>query len=370
MIVFDCTKFPAEPAVHDEALSRAADLAHMSENTAIIWLYPVPFRSIHVEACMRKVRLAEDRMLANGLCMMHEFSIAFVTPDHAGDRRCLMQRGRLLLSKAATGNGENSPWCETGMARGRLPGPPVELARLKDIVAANIGLTPVEMAKAKALGPSDRVAQRGAAATAAILKHMVAELNMTSSDALLVANFLPNQSDDWGVATWELERSSGSNVHYMALPTTDSGCAELLKKRLFGILMEQWWETRGDAGSRDPVGLPEVSKEGPSLRVASWVDGNPVLAEGLLDRFPPDSPQGLEWRNHVQAFWAKFGRQQSKGADAIQPREVPTEGTGPDLQSEPDLQDTKTPLELEAEPGSLDDFLAKPDSFWHPRQSG
>lgn len=364
MIIFDCTKFPAEVAAHDEALARAADLAHMSECTGIIWLYPVAFRGCHVEACMRKVRLAEDRMLAHNLCMLYEFTINFVAAsEHAGDRRPLTQRARLLLSKTATNGGDNSPWTDTELARGRLPGPPIELPRVKDLQTL-VGANPAETAKVRTLGPADRIAQRGPAATAAILRNMVQDLKMNPSDGILVGNFLPNPMDEWGVATWELEKNKiGHNVNYLALPT-DSTCASNLHKRLRGIFMEEWWESRPEAGVRD-ISTEAAPVEVPKFRLVSWIDNNPIIPEAVQQRFAPGTTQADEWELNIRDFWAQFGKPAPTTAPKQENLPTPLEGQGPDYDNNPG-QDMAVLLELQPEDEDLAAHLAKPDSFWRP----
>ena len=328
VILLDCTRWPQFTDELYTAVEKAADMCHADENTCIICLYPVIYKGLASETCLKRVRGLEDRFMENKLTMGNKFSLHYNVPEeHGNEKRTLGQEGRLLLSKTATSNGEHSPWLETMVARGRFPHD-VELVRVRDMVLP--GRTPAD--RDRRLGPSERIAQKGVDAARRMLKGFLANLTLKPGAKTIFANLMPGAIDEWGAGAWKLAKEDQMDVAYVAL-VTDVETHKEIKAELAKTLMEEWWNNCPEAGPLEPAAPVEIPA--PRLKIVSWSSGVPVLCESILDKFEPGTPQFAEIQSAIKSFWEEFGYYTSASPVLTSTRTAATSMSGPDYSENP-----------------------------------
>ena len=346
LAVFDYNLAMTDSSLIEEGLRCVRDICHQDPLNAALVFYPVGHSNLKAETKIKKERLLEDKLMANGLTMDHELSIHFEGgAEHAASRRSLWIRARLCM---AVDGLCASPWAQSHAARGPIG--PVPLVRPRDMLTVAVDRGVALAASTARPGPADRVAQRGLSANAEILKMLRSGVGMLDDDRLLVVDVVPGKISELAQTVFQLQQAHTQPAHtYLGL-FVDKDSHDNSTRQLQSRLMSEWWATHPEAGPSVPSKSGAVLATKPEVFIMTWHGDTPFFSESVRARFPEGTDQHAAWMEIVERIETKFGSTRQALAEPME-REasgVPT-GAGPDLTENPPVKIAES-VELESKP--------------------
>ena len=339
------------------ALGEACKILHNSPDDCLVIRRALPHPNLPVSNIIKYHRKVEDALLQQGVSLAHESSLHYKNnaEGHARDRRTLESRFLVVVAGCYA---EESPWVATTLARGN-PGE-TSLVRVRDMRpgASKRHRGPGDNTR---LQPNERAIQMGDSAMMTLL--LTAVPGFDEAKATCVVQIQPGDVAEMAhtVLTVQIAATGrgapSSTAHVLTyrglyiglggrLPESDATLApyeadgkNVVKRACLPVrhvlqarLMDKWWDTHPEAGSREGLLSPMGdSVPLPALRLCTWVRDVPVVPEVARQRFAVGSEQAEQWLQIEKNFQDVFGRPAEESSASPVSARQSTAHEGPDF---------------------------------------
>ena len=288
-MILDLSVTPTNAEI-DELVDTACNLLHQN-GSHVLLLYKARYGGQSVKSQLGAQRRVEDRLLANGVNMECEVSLAYeVANRHGNDRRPLGGRVQLCFSDKA--GQENVPRLLQGKgAQGSITDIPLlrarEMRRLQPPGELGDGTEGYN------LSPAARCAHRGSAAAERMLQCLLQDSGLDSGNSHLdILELTTSNTGDWSEACFRMQLKKPTDtklpfIYHLGL-TRESDAEKAVQSHLEALLMQEWWPLQPDAGPAEPANA--MGTEKPDLILGSFVDGRPQISDLVAGKFDEDRP--------------------------------------------------------------------------------
>ena len=330
--IFDLTSFQSiNDTQFADAIAGMVDAARGQPHLhAALFTMPMPTGKVNPASAFKHRRAIEDVIVRTGLDITYLTSWKFKENGHEGDRRPCA-----IWAMVATVTTSNFVFAKTNICLGQTTADAAALIRCKDMVAYRNVVEDTlpdkvtDMRGRRQTNDSDRLRQRGAAVTLAMVQDLIVGNALEAKNGIFIIEYFPTAAAEWSTCA----RNIATNTD----PTALSGCPQkvyglafaesMTEKRCLEAqqgheLYEQWYKGdislpgAGKVGAKSlmPDDLPPPPQQ-PLLKVAyiyeasSKIGHGPrlVLPSALKDKFAHRDETAEMWDTFVHAHHAKYG---------------------------------------------------------------
>ena len=302
----------------EEKIVVIKEIIHQEDRNMCFSYMPVPHTGLTTERLLKNTRRIEDRLMHHGVDISYDVLIHYSADDksHGNDRRRKCARAKMLVSAAFA-----SPWSQSVIADGRLANVP--MMRVRDMVVRRDADDLVANTDpSKALGPAERLEQRGRAQCLMTLE--AAAQSIPDHDKLLVLDLTPSAENGWALAVLDAQNKYDAGTAkcyplYMGCQVESDSeevsnvAIKVLESDMVCHYMEEWWAKQPEskeaveAEARLQQRFENDLDKRPSLALLAWNNEGGVVIPNSTETFiSADSEFYKVWNDTLKRVKAEL----------------------------------------------------------------